>query len=61
MFFGCVIILHQILFQLHHFYTGAKSNTNSLNLEDIDLMSASEDYFSVLYICRKRLKPAFFY
>ena len=59
-FFCCAIILHQIFFQLHHIYTGAKSNTSSLNLEDINLTSASEDYFSMLYICQKRVKTAFF-
>ena len=47
------MILHQILLQLYHFYTGTKSNIISLNLEDINLRSASEDYFSVLCICPK--------
>ena len=58
--FCWVIILHQILFQLHHLYSGAKSNVISLYSVDINLKLASGDYFSVLYICLKWVKSALF-
>ena len=50
--------MHQILFQWHHLYSGAKFNVISLCLAAINLTLASGNYFS---ICLKWVKTSPFW